>query len=241
MHFCYVWLRRLVGREWQGFDRDSTRSAHELTGNATMERGLEHFTEGLAAVFRNMARALKRGAPLVFTFHHNQQAAYAAAGVAMLDAGLTCSASLPCPAEMGGSIHIHGTGSSIVDTVFVCRATGTTRRRWLFDDAKGLAAIVTADLHDLETAGLRPSTGDFRCLVYGHLTRMAVWRLRGHWKRSNSTDFKLHEFASAMDNLGRLPHVTAFVEKARSLPKRRMGISESLARYEPRLNDAVSF
>ena len=63
-----------------------------------------------------MARPLKPGAPSHSPFHHNKLGAYYAVGVAILDAGLTCTATLPCPAEMGGSIHIHGTGSSIVDT-----------------------------------------------------------------------------------------------------------------------------
>ena len=84
-----------------------------------------------------MARALKPGAPLVFTYHHNKIDAYHAVGVSILDAGLACSATLPCPAEMAGSIHIHGTTSSIVDTVFVCRSTGTIPRQWLFEDAGG--------------------------------------------------------------------------------------------------------
>ena len=124
MDFCYVWLRRLVGTETEGFDRPSTRSADELTGNVTQERGLEHFTEGLSEVYSRMADALKPGGPLVFTYHHNKLDAYCAVGVAILDAGLVCSASLPCPAEMAGSIHIHGTMSSIIDTVFVCRTSG---------------------------------------------------------------------------------------------------------------------
>ena len=94
-----------------------------------MERGLEHFTEGLSAVFTRMAAALKQGSPLVFTYHHNTIEAYFPVAVAILDAGLKCSASIPCPAEMGASIHINGTGSSIVDTVFVCRSQGTVSRR----------------------------------------------------------------------------------------------------------------
>ena len=133
MDFCYVWLRRLVGNKAEGFNRASTRSPHELMGNVTEERGLEHFTEGLSAVYSRMAGGLKPGAPLVFTYHHNKLDAYYAVGVAILDAGLVCSASLPCPAEMGGSIHIHGTTSSIIDTVFVCRASGATPARWLFE------------------------------------------------------------------------------------------------------------
>ena len=47
--------------------------------------------------------------------------------VALLDAGLVCTTTLPCPAEMGASIHINGTKSSVVDTIFVCRTTGTVR------------------------------------------------------------------------------------------------------------------
>ena len=122
MDFCYVWLRCLVGTQANGFERPSTRSAAELTGNVTQNRDLVQFTEGLSQVYTRMAGALKPGAPFVFTYHHNKLEAYCAIGVAILDAGLVCSASLPCPAEMGSSIHIHGTASSIVDTVFVCRS-----------------------------------------------------------------------------------------------------------------------
>ena len=146
MDFCYVWLRHLVGNEAEGFDRESTRALEELTGNVTQSRGLEHFTEGLASVYSKMALALKPGAPLAFTYHHNKLEAYFAVGIAILDAGLTCSASLPCPAEMGGSIHIHGTGSSIIDTVFVCRNQGQHLRQWLFESPQQLLVIVANDL-----------------------------------------------------------------------------------------------
>jgi adenine-specific DNA methylase len=123
MDFCYVWLRRLIGNNVDPFRNTSTRNPRELTGNIDMGRGLRHFTEGLASVFQKMAKALKPGAPLAFTYHHNTIEAYLPVAVAILDAGVTCSASLPCPAEMGASIHINGTGSSIIDTVFVCRTT----------------------------------------------------------------------------------------------------------------------
>ncbi|MFH1092061.1 MAG: hypothetical protein V1742_10885 [Pseudomonadota bacterium] len=105
MDFCYVWLRRLIRYTNSGFNKPSTRNPQELTGNEDMGRGLEHFTEGLSAVFQRMARALKPGAPLAFTYHHNYLRAYYPIAVAILDSGLTCSASLPCPAEMGASIH----------------------------------------------------------------------------------------------------------------------------------------
>jgi adenine-specific DNA methylase len=196
MDFCYAWLRRLVGSEAEGFDRASTRSADELTGNATQARGLVHFSEGLSAVYRNMARALKPGAPLAFTYHHNRIEAYHAVAVAILDAGLTCTATLPCPAEMGGSIHIHGTGSSIIDTVFVCRAQGIKA------DGDDLVGIVEDELSQLRAGGVKPTAGDIRCIVFGHLARLAVTDLVVEWDRGRPTEERLARVAGAIDARG---------------------------------------
>ena len=106
-----------------------------------------------------MAKALKPGGPLVFTYHHNTLDAYQAIGVAILDAALVCNAALPCPAEMGGSIHIHGTGSSIVDTVFVCRTPGTQVPRSRFNSTEEYAEAL-ASFGDLNSViqKLRPVT-----------------------------------------------------------------------------------
>ena len=202
MDFCYVWLRGLVGNDAEGFDRPSTRSSQELTGNVTQDRGLEHFTEGLATVYSRMARALKPGAPLAFTYHHNKLDAYCAVGVAILDAGLVCAASLPCPAEMSGSIHIHGTKSSIIDTVFVCRSSGATPQSWLFDTPERLLEIVGKDLANLATTGRTPTYGDTRCIVLGHLTRMAIWALRGGWDRFRPTADRIAAFRDRMMDCG---------------------------------------
>jgi adenine-specific DNA methylase len=240
MDFCYVWLRRLVGKEAEGFDRTSTRSTEELTGNETQGKDLEHFTEGLAAVYSNMAKALKPGAPLAFTYHHNKLEAYGAAGVAILDAGLTCSASFPCPAEMGGSIHIHGTGSSIVDTVFVCRGTGATAQKWLFSNAEELTELVAHDLHQLRAAGVKPTPGDARCVTYGHATRMAIWMLRLSWDGDQSTAKKLQRFGDALAAYGDL---AAVIERAQALPARDLQPGPLFATQTPGggSRDAVAF
>jgi putative DNA methylase len=191
MDFCYVWLRRLVGEKVEAFERESTRNPQELTGNEDMGRGLEHFTQGLSAVYQRMAAALKPGSPLAFTYHHNDLNAYLPVAVAILDAGLTCSASLPCPAEIGASIHINGTGSSIIDTVFVCRSTGAISRKWLPDSVQGVADLVAEDLAGLKEGGVKPTSGDARCVTYGHLIRLAVSHLRNEWDKNKVVSKKL--------------------------------------------------
>ena len=238
MHFCYVWLRKLMGKEFPGLEADTTRHENELTGNATAERDLAHFTEGLAKVYTAMAKALKPGAPLAFTYHHNQQHAYQAVGVAILDAGLTCSASLPCPAEMGGSIHIHGTGSSIVDTVFVCRDRGTTPREWLFQDDEGLTEILAKDVAALRAAGLKVSAGDIRCVAYGHITRMAIWQLRPTWDASRPTETKLDIFRKAMDAIATVKKAAELLDSTKISP---MAVIGGLFQPERKPADAVAF
>lgn len=240
MDFCYVWLRRLVGSEAEGFDRLSTRAAEELTGNITRGRGLEHFAEGLAHVYTSMARALKPGAPLAFTYHHNKLDAYFAVGVAILDSGLTCSASLPCPAEMGGSIHIHGTTSSIVDTVFVCRDQGHAPRQWLFESTQQLAAIVARDLAQLAEAGRKPTRGDTRCIIFGHLTRMAVWKLRKGWDRSLPIAEKLERFAQTITQLADPETLLDHLASGDQVPV-PAGPLFAMAESNERSRDAVAF
>ncbi|MGC7846243.1 DUF1156 domain-containing protein [Desulforudis sp. 1088] len=202
MDFCYVWLRRLAQDAGGVFNKCSTRDENELTGNVTMERGLTHFTEGLASVFKKMACALKPGAPLVFTYHHNSIEAYLPVAVAVLDAGLTCSASIPCPAEMGASIHINGTGSSVIDTVFVCRSTGSVPRRTIVFTPEEIAGLVREDLRLLRAGNVKLTRGDIRCVAYGHLVRLAIWHLRKIWDVERSASEKLKQVALTIDTLG---------------------------------------
>lgn len=202
MDFCYVWLRRLLDNNEEAFVKLTTRSEEELTGNVTMERGLSHFTEGLSSAFSRMAEALKPGAPLAFTYHHNTIEAYYPIAVAILDAGFVCSASLPCPAEMGASIHINRTGSSVIDTVFVCRSTGRFPRRLIVSTAEGIAGLVREDLEHLRSGGLKPTQGDARCIAYGHMIRLAIWNLRGNWGKRSPVEEKIKSVEGAVQGFG---------------------------------------
>jgi hypothetical protein len=151
-----------------------------------------------------MARSLKPGAPLAFTFHHNRIEPYYAMGIAILDSGLTCTATLPCPAEMGGSIHIHGTGSSIIDSVFVCRSTAHIPASQVFHDLNGLGTLVHKELDQLIAGGVKPTQGDIRCILFGHITRIAIWQLRESWNKEQNILMKVNCIAEKIGSFGDL-------------------------------------
>ncbi len=183
MDFCFVWLRKLINGDAPEFVRASTRTEHELTGNDTLGRDLEHFTAGLSDVFSKMATSLKDGAPLVFTYHHNEPTAYAPLVVALLDAGLTCTGVLPAPGEMSASLHIAGTKSSILDSVFVCRDRTWTSRRHAPDHLwrRSVDERVNDDVTQMAEAGYRCTDGDRQCLRAGHIASDAVRKLGKKW------------------------------------------------------------
>ncbi len=231
MDFCYVWLRRLVESDDPAFLPLSTRNSDELTGNVTMGRDLEHFTAGLSSVFRRMADALKPGGPLAFTYHHNRLDAYFPVAVAILDTGFLCSASLPCPAEMGGSIHIHNTTSSIIDTVFVCRVTGVVNRRWLVETPEEIARLVNGDLDLLRQGGVRVTAGDARCIAFGHIVRMVIWKLGKWWDRSATWAEKLERVETATAELGGSGVVEQYLEELKKAPQQISEVREEAAVY----------
>ncbi len=203
MDFCYVWLRRLVAPGNKAFQAHTTRSQNELTENVTMDRGLNHFADGLSKVFQRMAEALKPGSPFAFTYHHNTLEAYFPVAVAILDSGLTCTASLPCPAEMAASIHINGTGSSVVDTIFVCRSTEfPNQEKWMTAAHTDVASLVQGDITRLQEGGVNPTQGDIRCIFFGHLIRLSIGKLRPSWDRSAPIDDRLGVVATWVKRIG---------------------------------------
>ena len=201
MDFCYVWLRKHLASDFPAFRLPSTRTEDELTVNLTEGRDISHFTEGLSRVFVAFARALKPGGPFAFTYHHNDIEAYLPIAVALLDAGLVCTTTLPCPAEMGASIHINGTKSSVTDTIFVCRTTGAIRAGRFRTGHDALEGMLRSDLESLQLAGMTPTSGDARCLLFGHLTRLALWQLRPTWHCDTPVADKLELVESALQRI----------------------------------------
>jgi len=207
MDFCYVWLRRLVNGDVRYFDALSTRTDGELTGNKTAGRDLAHFCEGLSRVYQAAARALKPSGLFAFTYHHNKVEAYLPVAVALLDAGLIATTSLPCPAEMAASLHIARTGSSVVDTILCARkkGIGVVRPKLTVADVRNLIHNQAAQLR---SGGVNPTVGDLRCMTLGMLTVLAVNELGLGWNASKSVDQRLLRtrgfLATALDHLGGL-------------------------------------
>ncbi len=218
--FCYVWLRRALATDHPEFVRASTRSPDELTGNATLGRSIAHFTEGLSEVFVHFARALKPNAPFVFTYHHNDAGAYIPLIVAILDAGLECTATLPAAAEMSASLHISGTGSSILDSVFVCRAAATGVKHRASQQAFPIGArdecrnALAHDVGEMTRAGVRVSPGDVRCLLAGHVARLAMRTLRPAWDATLDLETRMGRARLAVDQLTRIIDVPATITGA---------------------------
>lgn len=216
--FCFAWLRQALVDEHATFAKASTRSSEELTGNATLGRGLDHFCDGISAVFRHFASALKPGAPFVFTYHHNDPTAYLPLVVAILDAGLECRATLPAAAEMTASLHIAGTGSSILDSVFICRKpvldSGVSRSQieLPLDVGAECAAALRADAASMRAAGLNITVGDLRCLLAGHVARAAIRMLRPVWRPEAPLADRLSTARGRLEQLARLTDVQATVD-----------------------------
>ncbi len=244
MDFCYVWLKKHLADSILAFRPASTRSEEELTVNETEGRDIAHFTAGLSRIFRNLTRALKPGAPFAFTYHHNEFKAYLPIAVALLDARLVCTTTLPCPAEMSASIHISGTQSSVIDTIFVCRTTGTIQSGRFEVTPLNLKRLVKADLEDLQEAGHDPTQGDARCLILGHMIRLVVWQLRSSWRDDLPFSDKLARVEAELqqvhplDFLDRLAaEVISSISEVDLLAAMR--VEEKRTRYDP--TDQVSF
>ncbi|MFH1147815.1 MAG: hypothetical protein V1736_08925 [Pseudomonadota bacterium] len=112
---------------------------------------------------------------------------------------------------MSASIHINGTGSSVVDTIFVCRSTGTVRAKWLTHSPEAIAGLVREDAVKLSEGNVRLTKGDIRCITFGHLTRLAVWYLRRGWDRERSTRERLQSVTDWLEKTGGLTAVQEYL------------------------------
>ena len=104
---------------------------------------------------------------------------------------------------------------------FLCAGpSGEAPEDWLFDSAEKLIEIVRVDLGRLEIAGRAATYGDTRCIIFGHLTRIAIWQMRAIWDRFLPTAEKIAAFRNSMIRYGEpddLARLAADVEPVSNL------------------------
>lgn len=190
MDFCYIWLRKLLKSDIPMMNGRTTKNEKELTGNRTANRDLLHFCQGISLAFQRAAEALKSGGLFAFTYHHNDIDAYLPLVVAFLDAGLSSTASLPCPAEMSVSLHIARTGSSVIDTILCARKASRIGENPAYQVA-ALPDLLWEQTATLRKAGIVPTEGDVRCMALGLLTVCCTNALQKAWNETFALEERL--------------------------------------------------
>jgi putative DNA methylase len=133
-------------------------------------------------------------------------------------------------------------GSSIIDTVFVCRSTGRFPRRWLADDPAGVARIIRQDIDDLVESGLQATQGDIRCIAYGHLTRLTIWNLRGNWNADRTAAERMREVRDWFASFGGVGAVLTALDKNFSrAQKHQRWLATGELRESSEKRDDISF
>lgn len=96
--------------------------------------------------------------------------------------------------------------------MFVCRSTGRIPAKWIVNSPDGVADLVRADLEELRVSNFTATLGDIRCIILGHLTRLAVWYLRKDWNRGLPTVQRLRLVADWLYTFGSLATVEQHLE-----------------------------
>jgi hypothetical protein len=75
-----------------------------------------------------------------------------------------------------------------------------------------IAGLVDKDANDLKRSIIEPSEGDLRCLIYGHLARLAVWSLRKEWDKDLPINEKLSIVRTRIEETGSLKTIVQYLK-----------------------------
>jgi hypothetical protein len=70
-----------------------------------------------------------------------------------------------------------------------------------------VAELVREDVAKLREAGLKETRGDVRCIIYGHMIRLAVWSLRHSWDKKRPVREKTAAVVAKINEFGGLAEV----------------------------------
>ena len=105
-----------------------------------------------------------------------------------------------------------------------------------------MAEIVRRDIESLTEAGLNATQGDIRCVCFGHLTRLAIWNLRGTWNSTRPVTERMNAIKQWFVEFGGIGAVLTGLEEAFSKTKRKQNWTpESALRETNGCEDEISF
>ena len=101
---------------------------------------------------------------------------------------------------MAASLHIAGTSSSVLDSVFVCRRRDDRVTHAGDTGDHDIRAALSSDLDSMSDAGLLPRQGDVRCLLAGQIAAHTIRMLAPEWVRSDPLERRMETAATQLSN-----------------------------------------
>ena len=143
--FFYVWLRECLQDEYEEFEPDLVPKAREIVANDKAGKDEEFFIESLSNVFSECHRVLDDGGEMVFTYHHNENEAWAVILEALIESGFTVTAAYPVQAETDNNMHITDLDNTEYDIVIFANKEESTEEMTL----EGLRQNLFFELQDM--------------------------------------------------------------------------------------------
>ncbi len=79
--------------------------------------------------------------------------------------------------------------------------------------------MVKEDLAELRAGNVMPTSGDTRCLAYGHLIRLAIWSLRFGWQKDEPIAKRIASVAEWLHYFGGWNEVQKCLERDETMVK----------------------
>ena len=115
-------------------------------------------------------------------------------------------------------------------------------RRWVPEHPQEIARLVQDDMDNLRAGNVTPTRGDMRCIVFGHLTRLAIWNLRKAWDRTRPIHERLEGVAGFIGGIGGPQAVEQFLkDDVSQAPKSQREIIREAGFYYGVDDDEISF
>ncbi|NHN46391.1 DUF1156 domain-containing protein [Halostella sp. JP-L12] len=172
--FYYVWLKQVLGDEYEHFNAELTPKASEAVVDRKSEDNVEtfrdenHFIDVLTNVFAESHDKLRDDGIMAFTFHHKETEGWSSVLRSVLDAGFYVTSLYPIRGEMRGSTHIHEKANIEYDMIVVCRKREEEPEevswRSLEDEIYFRAE---EEINRLEESGSRLTQGDVFAVTMG--------------------------------------------------------------------------